>query len=140
MGRELGKKKSKSFRIDSAQPEETPKVVAAKTDHVSDGKSSVSLKYYQKPYECFSSWTKDEMKAFSNLVGKVSARTEAQITATTKTCHAHKGKTKTLPIQISPDVKMYELDVGSKARVHGFFFSSVFYLVWLDREHKILKV
>jgi hypothetical protein len=80
------------------------------------------------------------MKAFSNLVGKVSDRTEAQITATTQTCHAHKGKTKPIPTQISPDVKMYELDVGPKARVHGFFFSSVFYLVWLDREHKILKV
>lgn len=65
-------------------------------------------------------------------------KTEAQITSVTKTCHAHKGKQKALPSSVSPDVKMYSLDVGPKQRVHGFFFLGRFFLVWLDREGRVL--
>lgn len=82
---------------------------------------------------------KGDLKAFSSWVEKMAGRTEAQITATTLTCHAHQGKTKQLPADVSPDVKMYGLDVGAKSRVHGFFLSGHFYLVWLDRNHAILK-
>lgn len=104
-----------------------------------NGKSGVNLKYFQKSHECFSKWQGKDLKEFSGWVGKVADRSEAQITSTTLTCHAHKGKAKTLPSSVSPEVKMYSLDVGAKARVHGFFSSGDFYLVWLDREHQILK-
>ena len=66
-------------------------------------------------------------------------RTKPDVTSTTATCHAHKGDPKPLPWEISEDVKMYCIDVGPKERVHGFFEANNFYLVWLDREHKILK-
>jgi hypothetical protein len=135
----LGKKRSKPFKINSGifadpKPIDAPKAVAD-----SDNKIGVSLRYFQRKQECFSDWVKDDLKAFSNWVGKMSSRTEGQITANTGTCHAHQGKTKQLPSDVSPDVKMYNLDVGAKSRVHGFFLGSHFYLVWLDRNHAILK-
>jgi hypothetical protein len=37
---------------------------------------------------------------------------------------------------VSEDIPFYELHVHSKARVHGFFVESVFFLVWLDRNHR----
>ena len=68
----------------------------------------------------------------------MASKSEAQITSVTKTCHAHKGQKKKPPAGVSPEVKMYSLDVGPKGRVHGFFMSGKFFLVWLDREGSVL--
>lgn len=76
---------------------------------------------------------------FSNWLVKQSERTVAQIQQTTKTCHAHMGKKLALPKDVSPDVRLYGLDVTSGGRVHGFFTDNTFYLVWLDRKHKLHK-
>ncbi|MEM7058627.1 MAG: hypothetical protein AAF557_13630 [Pseudomonadota bacterium] len=135
----MAKKKSKKFAIESDQPEASLKIDAEAAWHTQDDKAGVSMRYYQKKHECLSSWTKREVKAFSNWVEKMCARSEPHITSTTKTCHAHKGETKPLPDEISPDVTVYSLDVTDKARVHGFFAGGQFFLVWLDREHKILS-
>jgi hypothetical protein len=53
-------------------------------------------------------------------------------------CHAHKGVRKRLPKSVSPDHKMYSLDVTGPGRAHGFFSYGKFYLVWLDRKGDIL--
>jgi len=135
----LAKKKSKAFRIESKAPVGAGPIDAFLSIPRDDGRIGVDLRYFQKRHECFSEWAKDDLKAFSNWVEKMSGRTESQITAITQTCHAHKGKTKKLPAGISPDVKLYELDVGAKSRVHGFFLAGHFYLIWLDRNHAILK-
>lgn len=135
----MAKKRSKPFRIKSNGPREPGPIVAKAIPAEADTKIGVNLRYFQKSHECFSTWVKDDLKAFSGWVEKMAARTEAQITSTTLTCHAHVGKTKAPPAGVSPDVKMYGLDVGAKARVHGFFLGSQFYLVWLDRTHAIFK-
>jgi hypothetical protein len=98
---------------------------------------SVNLKYYQRGYECFSKWQPAELSSLSNWIEKTVSRTQTQVTTVTKTCHAHQGRPKrAIPDGISPDVKLYGLDVGEKARVHGFFMNSQFFLVWLDRQHR----
>jgi hypothetical protein len=63
-----------------------------------------------------------------------------QVKSNTKLCHSHRGPPKakrfTRPDDISEDVLFYGLRVTDKARVHGFFVDSVFFLVWLDRKHE----
>jgi hypothetical protein len=127
------------YRVDASQGLAEPRIDATMLAQAVGKTSAVNLKYFQKSHECFSVWQLKELKAFSNWVEKVSERTEQQITSTTMTCHAHKGKPKALPASVSPEFKMYSMDVGPKARVHGFFAAGDFYLVWLDREHSILK-
>ena len=38
---------------------------------------------------------------------------------------------------ISPDVAIFELRVNKKARVHGFRSGDIFYICFLDKEHRI---
>jgi hypothetical protein len=136
---ELAKHPSPNYRVDSSQGIAAPRIDLSEPIQTNDKTSAVNLKYFQKSHECFSSWQQRELKDFSNWVAKVSTKTEQQITSVTQTCHAHRGKPKAFPQSISPDVKMYSMDVGAKTRVHGFFASGNFYLVWLDRAHAILK-
>lgn len=103
---------------------------------------SISLKYLNIACECFSNWEKEELKSFSNLIEKLKKQTQSQIKTNTKNCHAHKGSAKQNRFSkptISDDIKFYSLRVNNKARVHGFFIESVFFLVWLDRNHECLE-
>jgi hypothetical protein len=38
---------------------------------------------------------------------------------------------------ISPDIGFFELRVSDKIRLHGFQSQSAFFLVMLDREHRV---
>jgi hypothetical protein len=40
-------------------------------------------------------------------------------------------------LHFNPDLTFFELRVTQQARVHGFRVKSAFFLVWLDREHRI---
>ncbi|MDM8560451.1 MAG6450 family protein [Candidatus Parabeggiatoa sp. HSG14] len=109
----------------------------------------VNLKYYDPEFECFSEWTYDELKAFSEFTQKLKRLTWQQIyrsggkpgdkTGLGYTPH----KTRTyLPKHpeldsISLDITFFELRMTQKARVHGFRVKSAFFLVWLDRNHQI---
>lgn len=135
----MAKKKSKHFSIRSGQSANSAEITIDPKKRSGDEKVHVNLRYFQKANECFSAWQQAELKSFSNWLEKMSSRTVAQVTSTTQTCHAHVGITKQLPLAVSLDVKMYGLDVGKKARVHGFFVGNDFFLVWLDRNHNILK-
>ncbi len=108
--------------------------------HFSDGKISISLKYYKETCECFSKWQKKELKGLTNLIEKLRSRTFEQVRTNTKLCHAHLGEPSkekfSRPEEISPEIRFYGLRVTDKARVHGFFFDPVFFLVWLDRKHE----
>ena len=135
----MAKKKKPDFQIKSkagAAAKPAPVNVSAIPDR-EDNFIGVNLKYYQRSHECFSKWGPKPLKSFSAFIEKMSKRTESQITSTTKTCHAHKGASKKIPANVSPDKKMYGLDVGSGERVHGFFEGNNFYLVWLDVKHKL---
>jgi hypothetical protein len=116
-------------------------------DH--DDKPHINLKYYQPDYECFSEWTVEELKAWSDLTRKLKALTWPQIyrsggkvggkTGLGYTIHATRA---TLPKHseldlLGRDITFFELRVTHKARVHGFRVKSAFFLVWLDRNHRI---
>lgn len=133
------KNRSKPFKINAGQAEDTP-VIDAKKSFGGDKKpASVNLRYFQRSNECFSKWQPKELKAFSGFVEKMATKTESQVTSVTQTCHSHKGVTdKKLPAAVSKDVRMYSLDVGPKGRVHGFFSQGTFFLVWIDREGSVL--
>jgi hypothetical protein len=132
----LAKKQSQNFRIEirvkDAPVSISPTAVVAVVD---DGKLSVNLRYYRRKHECLSQWQKDESKGLSHWIEKIAERTLEQVTAVTKTCHAHQGppKDSLYPPGVSLDIKMYGLDVGAKARVHGFFSNSQFFVVRLER-------
>ncbi len=108
------------------------------------------LKYYRPDFECFSSWTPSELKAFSDFVIKLKSAEWKDIYTTGGKAGTKKGLGYTphkdrsrLPDNpelrdISPDITFFELRVTQKARrVHGFRVKSAFFLVWLDRNHRI---
>ncbi len=109
----------------------------------------VALKYYQSGYECFSEWTRDEMRAFSAFCDKLNERTWEQVKQSggsrgTKaglgfTPHRDRRKLpgNGLLDRISPEVEFSEMRVTDRARVHGFRMKSAFFLVWLDRDHRV---
>ncbi|MHA4737771.1 MAG6450 family protein [Dyadobacter sp. MSC1_007] len=105
-----------------------------------DGDPSVSLKYYQASHQCFSEWDKDELKAFSSFIEKVSNLTWPQIFKLSG-CTKHLNR-EDLPKhskvdRISKEIQFFELRVTGKARVHGFRSVNVFFLCWLDRNHEV---
>lgn len=109
--------------------------------HFSVDNVSISLRYYKKSCECFSDWTKQELKKFSLTVEKLNKYNVHQLINHKPLCDVHKGQPKekrfSFPEQISPDQRFYEIkvDPSNKIRIHGFFSESIFFLVWLDREH-----
>lgn len=118
-------------------------------DNADRERAYVALKYYQSAYECFSDWSREELKAFSAFCDKVNERTWEQIkqsggarggkTGLGFTPHRDRG---TLPNNglrsvISPEVEFSEMRVTQKARVHGFRMKSAFFLVWLDKDHRV---
>jgi hypothetical protein len=116
----------------------------------SQARAFVALKYFQHRHQCFSEWTKDELRAFSDFNRKVSAQTWQQIMAS-----GGKGERKAglgytphdgsgLPAvdfadTLSEDIGWVELRVTQEARVHGFRAGHAFFLVFLDRGHDLLN-
>lgn len=115
----------------------------------SEAAAFVALRYYQPGIQCFSEWTPDELRAFSDFNRKVSAQTWQQIiTSGGKgekkaglgyTPHDGRGLPNTDVLRgLSQDLSWIELRVTLKARVHGFRASNIFFLVFLDRNHELL--
>ena len=109
----------------------------------------LALKYYQPDHECFSEWTADELKAFSEFSRKLNQQTWQQVfqsggkignkTGVGYTLHKDRSKLPQSAVldSISEDINFFELRVTDKARVHGFRSISTFFLVWLDRNHQV---
>lgn len=108
----------------------------------------VALKYYDFEHECFSSWTRDELKEFSNFVGKLRKLSWDDLPGglRPKPCkveHARHGareRLKRVHEVLSREIQFIELRVSQRARVHGFRMKSAFFLVLLDRDHKAFSV
>lgn len=109
----------------------------------------VSLKYYDPDHECFSAWQPGELKAFSEFIRKLGQVTWPMIYKSGGNVGdkvgfgytPHKDRSK-LPKharldELSPDITFFELRVTKGIRVHGFRVKAAFFLVWLDREHRI---
>jgi len=119
--------------------------------HVQDGVPYVGLRFFHPAHECFSAWNKDELKAFGDLNRKVSGMTWVEIERTGGKPGTKIGLGYTLldqttvlkkypiPLSLQPlskDFTFHEMRVTQKARVVGFRHNDVFFLVWLDRNHK----
>jgi hypothetical protein len=114
----------------------------------------VALKYFRSGFECFSDWEKDELKSFSDFLVDMRQRTWHQILTS-----SGKGQNKTgmaytpydlsavkgganvnliaVRSQIGEDITFFELRLSSKIRVHGFRAKAIFFLVLLDRNHRV---
>tara|TARA_R100000789_G_scaffold99285_2_gene105379 strand:+ start:435 stop:851 length:417 start_codon:yes stop_codon:yes gene_type:complete len=136
MPKGLKNQKFKPYKIETGEP--SSDVVPQQRSKIHDEKASVVLRHFDKQFECFSSWPPQDLKALSRFVDKMNTRTQAQVTVDTKFCHAHKGKQRTLPKSLSPEQKVFSLDVTGAGRAHGVFSDGKFFLVWLDRKGKIL--
>ncbi|WP_298938432.1 hypothetical protein [uncultured Ruegeria sp.] len=130
------KRKSKPFKIETGEP--NIDVVPPSKQKLHDEKASVVLRHFDKKFECFSSWPARDLKSFTRFIEKMNSKTQAQVTTDTDFCHSHKGKQKALPKSLSPEQKVFSLDVTGAGRAHGVFSDGKFFLVWLDRKGKIL--
>lgn len=112
----------------------------------------VSLKYIQTDYECFSQWKTEELKDFSSFINKIGQLSWTEIFKSggslghkTGFAYTKHDDRKKLPKydaldRISPDITFFELRVNQRVRVHGFRVVSTFFLVWLDRAHRVYKM
>lgn len=124
-------------------------LLGLREDHPDRENAYVALKYFQPSHECFSEWSRDELKAFSAFSRKVAERTWEQIrhsggTGGNKsglgyTPHRDRRKLPNNGLRhlISPEVEFAEMRVTQRARVHGFRMKATFFLVWLDKDHQI---
>lgn len=102
---------------------------------------SINLRFFQKSCECFSKWQSHELKKFSAAIEKIRGYNPDMLRSNASLCEIHKGapasKRFSLPNDISPDQALHEIkvDPSNKLRIHGFFSGSVFFMIWLDREH-----
>ena len=127
-----------------------PSLTAGKIPAIAPSCVSVSMRYYDHKYECLSVWVTRELKALSGLIDQLRSYTWHELTKTGGTAGNKTGPgcTKINPSQlpsfrwsseVSPDISYYELRVTQKARVFGFQIDSIFFLVWLDRNHSLCK-
>lgn len=118
---------------------------ASLAPHLGAGSVSVSLRYYHRKCECFSSWKASELKSFSSVIEKIRGYNAKMLCAKKNLCEMHKGKPSrdrfSRPKEISEDQSFWEIkvDQSNKLRVHGFFVGDVFFLVWLDRRHDCFR-
>lgn len=114
----------------------------------------VNLKYFRESFECFSAWEKDELKSFTDFIGAMRDRTWRQVLATSgkgenkaglgytpyeiaKTKNGAEAQLKDVQKSIGEDITFFELRVTQKIRVHGFRANAAFFLVLLDRGHRV---
>ena len=120
-----------------------PKILDSKLDkHLSSGKVSISLRYFQRSCECFSDWEAKELEIFAKTIEKVRGYDVSMLKGKRNLCEIHKNKPDrgrfSIPDDLSEDLPFYEIkvDQSNKLRIHGPFIGDVFFLVWLDREHE----
>ncbi len=119
-----------------------------------DGSGSpyVALKYYSPDIECLSSWTTDEIRAFSEFCVRIRQTRWPDIykSGGRPGRKVGFGYTPLNPLpdglipgwvtnEVSEDTTFFELRVGGKARVFGFRVKDAFFLVRLDRNHETLS-
>lgn len=139
-----GSKKKRSSPKFGSEAEETFEDLSIAKNKLSSrlDKMLIRWRYYQSKYECFSDWTQQELKLFSQAVEKVRDYSRSLLCGKVNLCSPHKGEPKrarsSLAAGISPDQNFWEIkvDQSNKLRIHGFFVEEVFFLVWLDRKHE----
>lgn len=119
------------------------------SDGTNNDTAFVNLKYYRHEHQCLSTWTQDELRAFSAFCRKITQTSWTNIYRTSGapgdkqglgyTIHSNRNVLPKSPDleKFSPDLTWFELRVTGEARVHGFRCKSAFFLVYLDRQHEI---
>ncbi|MCD2177331.1 hypothetical protein [Rhizobium sp. C1] len=108
----------------------------------------VNLKYYVSAFQCLSTWDVNSLRAFSAFVEKLRQMKWSDIYKTGGKLGNKTGLGYTVLDRkkypkndqldsISEDITLFELRVDGESRVHGFRCLDAFYLVYLDKDHKI---
>lgn len=103
---------------------------------------SISLKHYRQSTENLSDWDHKDLKKLDSTISELRAMSVDTL-LTHAICCRHDGTINsgrfTRPEGISREASMYEIrvDPHNRARMHGTIYDSVFYLVWLDRNHEV---
>lgn len=135
--------RTKSFKIVEAEPKLSPIDLESSKLASRDEGVSISLKYYRQETECFSQWNPGDLKKFGSTVGKIKQLTADKLKGYKPLCEPHKNdpaeKRFARPDALSEDLSFYEIkvDPSNAARIHGVFVGSVFFLVWLDKDHAV---
>ncbi|WP_343671531.1 hypothetical protein [Chitinophaga sp.] len=106
-----------------------------------------SFRFVQNDFQCFSDWSKQDMKIFWNFIKKLHNNSWRTVLAAGGKV-AKTGLAPTIiPINKYPDgalrraieneYVMFEFRVDHVKRIHGFRRGPVFYICWLDKNHKI---
>ena len=110
----------------------------------------VSLRYVQNSFECFSSWSRDEMNLFWDFQERISNCTWREVYSTASKGAGKTGFAYTVTQKsdysvvkshggLSADITLFELRLSEQARVHGFRHNALFYILWLDKDHRVFK-
>lgn len=106
----------------------------------------VVLKYFLSRFECFSNWTPEELSMFSAFLNKIQRCTWEDVRKSKgfkyteydiKAMKSGQKEVERLKNDLSEDIDFFELRVNHKIRIHGFRMLSAFFLVLLDREHRV---
>jgi len=109
----------------------------------------VSIKLLQSDYQCFSDWSKQEMRVFWAFNDKIHQHTWQQVLETASKQLGRKTGLGYTPLpaklypnspfkaSLDPQTVFFEVRVNEGMRVHGFRERSLFYICWLDRNHEI---
>jgi hypothetical protein len=107
----------------------------------SDEKNAyIALKYYDKSYEDLSEWQREELKGLSNKIDLINKLTWSQVKRNSSLRYKDVSNANKLPVSknlLSEDITYCEMRITDKARIFGFRSNSIFFLCWLDRNHKI---
>ena len=115
----------------------------------------VVLKYFQESWECFSEWEREDLKLFSNFLRTFSSHTWDSVYKSggkgenkgslgytqynVKDMKKGSSHLKKVSQLISEDLNFFELRVSDKIRLHGFQSQSAFFLVLLDKSHRVFS-
>jgi hypothetical protein len=106
-----------------------------------------SIRFVQHGFECFSQWAGDEMTLFWDFIRIIHQTTWADLYRS-----AGKGINKVglgytvintsnypeaFTKELDPGITLFELRVSQRARVHCFRDSSICYICFLDKDHRL---
>lgn len=104
----------------------------------------VSIFLVQYEFQCFSNFSKPEMKSFWSYIKKVHSVTWQQLTLQAgntgfgfKAMPSDIYPSERFKLTLDPDVTFYEMRINQKMRIHGFRENYIFHVCWLDKDHKI---
>lgn len=121
-------------------------VVRAASETRAEGSPWIALKYLDTSHECFSAWGSDELRLFSGFIETLRQCSWEAVqrhnglrlkTIDVETIACGREALKRVQKKVSPDITFFELRVSRGVRVHGFRVAEAFFLVLLDREHRL---